>query len=234
MGQIKAVLFDFMGTCLDWHSTITEALPSKLSYEDRSKFALEWRQAYFDYNAERLKMNQPIEDFDETQRRVLGSYLDRHPDIKQFFTSEITEDLVKAWHRQRAWPDVADAIRKLRHEKGYEVFVHANGSTRLQLDIARSAGLQFDLLISSEILGTYKPGAENYLKAMQLLKLTPEECVTVAAHAYDTRGAKAVGMKTVYIYRWTDDILEDQEVVKKENDAYLTNMTQLDEVIATL
>jgi 2-haloalkanoic acid dehalogenase type II len=234
MGHIKAVLFDFMGTCLDWHSTITEALPPKLSYDNRSKFAVEWRQAYFDYNAERLEKNEPIEDFDETQRRVLGTYLEKHGDIEKLFTPEIREDLVKAWHRQKAWPDVADAIRKLRHERGYEVFVHANGSTRLQLDIARSAGLQFDLLISSEMLGTYKPGTENYLKAMQLLKLKPEECVTVAAHAYDTRGAKAVGMKTVYVYRWSDDILEIQEKVKKENDAYLTDMTTLDEVIATL
>ena len=234
MGHIKAVLFDFMGTCLDWHSTITETLPLQMSHQDRSKFALEWRQAYFDYNAERLRTNQLIEDFDETQRRVLEVYLDKHHDIKQLFTPEVRENLIKAWHRQKAWPDVAGAIRKLRHERGYEIFVHANGSTRLQLDIARSAALQFDLLVSSEMLGTYKPGAENYLKAMQLLKLKPEECVTVAAHAYDTRGAKAVGMKTVYVYRWTDDILEDQEVVKKENDAYLTDMTHLDETVASL
>ena len=57
MSQIKAVLFDFMGTCLDWHTTIRDALPAELSEEIRSKFALEWRQAYFDYNAERLKNN---------------------------------------------------------------------------------------------------------------------------------------------------------------------------------
>jgi 2-haloacid dehalogenase len=190
-----------MGTCLDWHSTIVEALPFELSEQDRSNFALQWRQAYFDYNAERLRNGQPVEDFDETQHRVLESYLDRRSDIKHLFTTGVKEGLIQAWHHQKAWPDVVDALRKLKHERGLEVFVHANGSTRLQLDIIKSSGLQFNMLLSSELLGTYKPGAESYYKAMNLLKLRPEECVTVAAHAYDTRGAKAVGMKTVYVYR---------------------------------
>lgn len=267
-----------MGTCLDWHSTIVQALPSELSEQERSRFALQWRQSYFDYNAERLRNGQPVEDFDETQRRVLESYLDQHLDIKHLFTTQTKENLVHAWHNQRAWPDVAEALRKLKHERGLEVLVHANGSTRrtystgeqdnsnhviatrclaltsftlfytitqfclrhvltlssVQLDLTRSAGLQFDMLLSSELLGTYKPGAESYHKATSLLKLRPEECVTVAAHAYDTRGAKAVGMKTVYIYRWTDDILEDHELVKHENDAYLLDMMELDETIAAL
>jgi len=57
---IKAVLFDFMGTCLDWHSTIIQNLPASLSEEDNSTFALEWRQAYFDHNATRLRNGQPV------------------------------------------------------------------------------------------------------------------------------------------------------------------------------
>lgn len=186
MSTIRAVLFDFMGTCLDWHSTIVNALPSDLPDKQKSDFALEWRQAYFDYNAERLRDGNPVQDFNETQSRVLDIYLGRQPDIQHLFPSTVKEDLVRAWHYQRAWPDVAGAVHKLK-ERGREVFVHANGSTRLQLDITRSAGLQFDMLLSSEILGFYKPGAANYLKAMELLKLKPEECVTVAAHAYDTR-----------------------------------------------
>ena len=55
-----------------------------------------------------------------------------------------------------------------------------------------------------------------------------------AAHAYDLRGAKEVGMKTVYVYRWSDDVEEDQEVVKGENDVYREGMEGLDEVIGRL
>ena len=90
------------------------------------------------------------------------------------------------------------------------------------------------MLLSSELLGCYKPAPENYRKALNLLKLRPEECVTVAAHTSDLRGAKAVGMKTVYVRRWTDDINEDQEEIRRENDAYLESMQDLDEAISKL
>jgi 2-haloalkanoic acid dehalogenase type II len=232
-GPIKAVLFDFMGTCLDWHSSITAVLPSTLHQDARSNFALEWRQAYFDANVLRQNAGKPPEDIDITHRRVLNEVLEKHPDIKSLFTDEVKDRLVKVWHAQKAWPEVNDAIQELK-ERGWEVFVHANGTTRLQLDIVRSSGLNFDMLFSSELLGCYKPAPENYLKVLDLLKLRPEQCVTVAAHAYDLRGAKAVGMKTVYVYRWTDDVLEDQEIIKGENDAYLNDMKELADTIAKL
>ncbi|KAJ7926710.1 hypothetical protein B0H13DRAFT_2313209 [Mycena leptocephala] len=53
------------------------------------------------------------------------------------------------------------------------------------------------MLFSSQMLGYYKPAPENYHKALGLLKLTPDECVTVAAHTSDLKGVKNVGMKTV-------------------------------------
>ena len=56
----------------------------------------------------------------------------------------------------------------------------------------------------------------------------------VAAHASDLYGAKAVGMKTIYIYRWTDDINEDQEQIKKDVDVYLDGMAGLPEALEKL
>lgn len=41
-------------------------------------------------------------------------------------------------------------------------------------------------------------------------------------------------MKTVYVYRWTDDINEDQAAVRQENDAYLEGMDGLAETVARL
>ncbi|KAK4935642.1 hypothetical protein LTR10_023329 [Elasticomyces elasticus] len=232
----KAVWFDFMGTCLDWHSSIVTALPSALSDSHKSTFALELRQAYFDANTKRLAEGGPVEDFDDTQRRVLDSFLNQseNVDTKHLFSAKVKDRLVGAWHHQQAWPDVAEALRKLKVDRKLEVYVHANGSTRLQLDLVKSAGLHYDMLFSSELLGVYKPAPESYEAVMKLLKLKSDECVMVAAHASDLKGAKAVGMKTIYVYRWTDDIREDQEVVRRENDAYLSDMHSLDSAIASL
>lgn len=119
-------------------------------------------------------------------------------------------------------------------ERGYELFVHANGTTRLQLDLCRSSGLHFDMLFSSELLGVYKPAPESFQKALDLLKLRPDECVMVAAHAWDTRGGKEVGMKTVYVKRWTDDTKEDWERAKTEFDIYLEGMEGLADAVDEL
>ena len=230
---IKAVLFDFMGTCLDWRSSIAEALPSGLSLEVRSDFAIEWRHTYFKANNARLKAGKSPEDIDITHRRVLGELLEEKPDVRAHFTEDAKEQAVRAWHAQKAWPEVKDAVQKLK-DRGWEVFVHANGTTRLQLDLIRSSGLEFDMLFSSQLLGYYKPAQENYHRVLELIKRRPEECVTVAAHFEDVGGAKAVGMKTVYIHRWTDDVNVDQEKARKEFDAYLQDMKGLDGVLADL
>jgi beta-phosphoglucomutase-like phosphatase (HAD superfamily) len=90
--------------------------------------------------------------------------------------------------------------------------VLANGTTRLQLDIIQSSGLPFHALFSSQLLGLTKvvpyvlfvsvnshdyhpplqPDPSAYIRTMDLLQLRPEDCIMVAAHAYDLRAAKNV------------------------------------------
>ena len=230
---IRVVFFDFMGTCLDWHSGTTRVLPQSISESERSKLALEWRHDYFDSNATRLAANKPPENIDITLRKTLDALLEKHPGHKYLFDDRIKHQCVVAWHSMPAWPEVSSAIEQLE-AAGYEVFVFANGTTRLQLDLCRSSGLKFNMLFSSELLGIYKAAPESYRKTLELVNVKPEESVMVAAHAYDVRGAKEAGMKTVYIHRWTDDINEDMEVVKGENDYFLEDMTSLAEVIGRL
>jgi 2-haloalkanoic acid dehalogenase type II len=232
--QPKAVLFDYMGTCLDWHSGLVAIFPSGISAARKSEIALQWRQQYFVEVRARFDSRLPVEEVLETFRRALDITLQRYPEERSLFTADLKHKLVQQWHSMKAWPDVPDALEKLREEVNCELFVHANGSTRLQLDLTRSAGLRWDMLFSSQLLGYYKPAPEAYLKALELIKLRPEDCILVAAHAYDLRGAKAVGMKTIYIERWTDDIDEDRAVVKGENDAYLSDMSRLSETISRL
>ncbi|KAH8594070.1 putative hydrolase [Bisporella sp. PMI_857] len=231
--KIKAVLFDFMGTCLDWHSGATTALPHSISEETRSTLALEWRHDYFDFNAARIAANKPPEDIDITLSKTLDALLEKHPQHRPVFDARIKRECVAAWHSMPAWAEVAAAIESLK-SAGYEIFVFANGTTRLQLDLCRSSGLAFNMLFSSQSLGVYKPAPESYRKVLELVGVLPEEAVQVAAHAYDTRGAKKAGMRTVYVHRWTDDIYEDIEVVRGENDEFLEDMRGLVEAIARL
>lgn len=231
--KIRAVFFDFMGTCLDWHNGTIKVLPQSIAESERSRLALEWRHDYFDANAARLAANEPPEDIDVTLRKTLDALLKKHPEYEHFFDDRTKHQCVVAWHSMPAWSEVPSAIEQLK-AAGYEVFVFANGTTRLQLDLCKSSGLRFNMLFSSELLGVYKPAPKSYRKTLELVNVKPEESVMVAAHAYDVRGGKEAGMKTVYIHRWTDDIKEDMEVVKGENDFFLEDMTSLAEVIGWL
>jgi len=60
--------------------------------------------------------------------------------------------------------------------------------------MTKSSGLDFDRLLSSELLGLAKPDPSMYLKAMELLECKPEECVMVAAHHDDL-----ITVKEVYV-----------------------------------
>ncbi|MCJ1381002.1 hypothetical protein MMC17_004111 [Xylographa soralifera] len=231
--KIKAVFFDFMGTCLDWHSGAIKVLPQSIAESERSKLALEWRHDYFDVNTARLAANEPPENIDLTLLKTLNALLEKHLEYKHLFDDRTKHQCVVAWHSMPAWPEVPQAIEKLK-ASGYEVFVFANGTTRLQLDLCKSSGLRFNMLFSSELLGVYKPAPKSYSKTLELVNVKPEESVMVAAHTSDVRGGREAGMKTVYIHRWTDDINEDMEVIKKENDFFLEDMTSLAEVIGRL
>ena len=217
---IKAVFFDFMGTCLDWHSNIVKALPDRIPHASRVELSLAWRQAFFEDIHYRFDKGLPAEDIDNTHARLLVRLL---ADDSRFSAIELTEHeqaaLVQAWHYMSAWPDVPEALQRLKSR--YEVCVLANGTTRLQLDLARSSGLDFDLLLSSQLLGFAKPEPKIYVKALDLLRVKPEQVVMVAAHAYDLRAAKAVGMRTVYIRRTTEELQESMDRVRVEVDSFV-------------
>ncbi|KAK5948660.1 hypothetical protein OHC33_010263 [Knufia fluminis] len=220
---IRAVFFDFMGTCLDWHASVVVALPATVADNQRSMFALRWRQNSFSRISARHSTGGAPENTDTTfyesclttiAEREFGSLVEAispliHPDSA----------LIGAWHHMPAWPDVSPALQALCNA-GLELFVLANGTTRLQLDLVRAAGLQgkYDMLFSSQLLGVYKPSPEAYLKAPDLVGCKAEEAVMVACHAYDLRAAREVGMRTVYVRRWTDDVNEDMGTVKSENE----------------
>lgn len=229
---VKAVFFDFMGTCLDWHSSIVDAFPDRIPYASRTALALAWRRAFFEDIHDRFDRGLEPEDIDETHARLLArlvtddqscSPTTRLDDATFSHTVRLSEpeqhDAVRAWHHMAPWPDIPQALCRLRSK--YEVFVLANGTTRLQLDLTRSSGLEFDMLFSSQLLGLTKPDPRFYETALRLVAVKPEEAVMVASHAYDLRAAAKVGLHTVYIQRTTEDQNEEMDRIRHGVDGFV-------------
>ncbi|KAJ7164979.1 haloacid dehalogenase [Mycena filopes] len=232
-GTKGAVVFDLMGTCTDWKSSIVASLVQQPATNvDLPSLAAAWRSVFFQEIHRRFQLGEPAEDIDLTHRRLLDALLDEAGISFETWGEDVRQNLVSSWHHQTAWPDSIPGIELLKQD--YFVVVLANGTTRLQMDIVKSAGLPFHSLFSSQLLNLTKPDPRMYLKAVELLDLSPSDCIMVAsgsspsstaAHAYDLRAAAKIGMKTIYVHRTTEDLDEDMDQIRTEFDAFVDGTT---------
>jgi 2-haloalkanoic acid dehalogenase type II len=136
------------------------------------------------------------------------------------------------------WPDSVEGL-KLMKEK-IIIAALSNGNIRLLVDMARYAKLPWDVVLSAELFGSYKPNSQVYLGATQHLSLSPSKCAMVATHVWDLRGASAVGLKTVYVKRPNEGIRDhlDEKVKTKEEggevDIIVEDLIELAKIIADL
>ena len=105
----------------------------------------------------------------------------------------------RVWHRLRPWPDSVAGLTRLK--KKYTIAPLSNGNVALLTDMAKHAGLPWDLVLSAELARHYKPDREAYLTAVDLLELRPEEVMMCAAHTGDLKSARSFGMRTGFIHR---------------------------------
>ena len=73
-----------------------------------------------------------------------------------------------------------EGIRQIRRH--FIVGPLSNGNTALLVDMAKAAGLPWDVILGSDISRAYKPSPDAYQKPAALLGLDPGEVMLVAAH----------------------------------------------------
>ena len=102
----KALIFDLMGTCCDWYSSILPALQAapaipSLPTSELGQLAVDWRAGFFREVDTRRKAGQPLEDIDVTHRRVLNWLLLERGITPAQWNDEVRNELVRAWHVQK-------------------------------------------------------------------------------------------------------------------------------------
>ena len=111
----------------------------------------------------------------------------------------VLDDFNRMWHRLDPWPDVVAGLTRLKAK--YILVTLSNGNVSLMVDMARRAGLPWDMILGAEIAGTYKPQPAVYRNAADVLDLAPSEILMVAAHNGDLVAAGGVGLRTAFVYR---------------------------------
>ena len=74
-------------------------------------------------------------------------------------------------------------------------------TTSLVIDVSRKNAVDWDAIISCEMIGTYKTRPAAYLTAAKWLQLEPAEIMMVACHNFDLNAALGCGYKTAFVRR---------------------------------
>lgn len=198
---VKALVFDTFGTVVDWRSSIiaegTVWGKSKGINIDWGRFADRWRAGYAPSMDKVRKGEMPWTKLDVLHRMLLEDLL------KEFGITGLTEEEEdhwnRVWHRLKPWPDSVAGLTRLK--KNFTIAPLSNGNVSLLADMAKNAGIPWDLILSAELARHYKPDRESYLTAVELLSLKPEEVMMTAAHRNDLEAARSVGLRTGFIHR---------------------------------
>jgi 2-haloacid dehalogenase len=202
---IKALAFDVFGTVVDWRTSIARegrelGAAKGISDIDWEQFADDWRALYQPSMARVRDGERPWTILDELHRESLAQLLERY-EIDTLSEAE-SEHLNRAWHRLDPWPDVVAGLTRLKER--YILATLSNGNIALMVNMAKRAGLPWDVILGAEVARAYKPQPEAYLATARALGLAPEECLMVAAHNGDLVAAAACGFQTAFVARPTE------------------------------
>ena len=198
---VKAIVFDTFGTVVDWRGSVIaegEAWGKTKGIKvDWARFADRWREGYAPSMNKVRKGELPWTKLDALHRMVLEEIL------KEFNISGLTEaekdHWNRVWHRLKPWPDSVPGLARLK--KKYTIAPLSNGNVSLLTDMAKNAGIPWDLILSAELSHHYKPDPESYLTCAELLSIKPNELMLGAAHSGDLNAARKAGLRTGFIYR---------------------------------
>ena len=103
LAGIKVVLFDLMGTCVDWKSSIVAALHDcphapGIHPNDYEVLATDWRAGFFKRILALSGQQSP--DIDEIHRDVLNALLADRGVSEDDWDADVRARLVAAWHHQ--------------------------------------------------------------------------------------------------------------------------------------
>ncbi|MGY6653469.1 haloacid dehalogenase type II [Amycolatopsis sp. TRM77291] len=184
--EIDALVFDILGTLVDEPAGIRDAVRRAAPDADADELAGQW-----------------LGHVETEQRRIVAGERPYAPsDVLDREAAQLTTntDVVP---KLEPWPDVVEGLARLAER--YPIIGLSNAGRSSLLRINAHAGLRWHQALSAEEARTYKPDPAVYELAVKTSGAPPERLLMVAAHAWDLRGARSVGLRTAYVARRVGD-----------------------------
>ncbi|MGW0666018.1 haloacid dehalogenase type II [Streptomyces sp. NPDC002746] len=206
--EIDAIVFDVLGTLVDEPAGIRAGirrLDPSLDDAGTERLLSLW-QRHIDREQRRVldgsRPYLPSDALDLEAARLVA-------DAAGLDDPAAVEALALSGGRLSPWPDSVAALARLAQR--YPLIGLSNASRTALLGLNAHAGLRWHQALSAEEARTYKPDPEVYRLAVTVSGRAPERLLMVAAHAWDLRGAQALGLRTAYVARPVGDPPADSD-----------------------
>jgi 2-haloacid dehalogenase len=199
-----AIVFDTFGTVVDWRGSLIADLSAYGTKRgisgDWPALVDAWRAAYHPSMDRVRKGEVPWTRLDDLHRASLDRL------VTEFEIAGLTEDdrrhINRGWHRLNPWPDSVPGLTRLKRR--FIIGPLSNGNVALLTNMAKHAGLPWDMVFGSDLFGHYKPDPKTYLGVAKLLDLEPGQVMMAAAHNGDLAAARKCGLMTAFFPRPTE------------------------------
>jgi 2-haloacid dehalogenase len=174
--KYKAVLFDLLTGLLDSWTVWNRVARSEAA-------GRRWRAAYLELTYG-TGAYRPYESLVAEAAASTG------------LTNAVALALHKEWQSIKPWDEAPGVLRKLA--ENHKLGIVTNCSERLGRAAAAKLGVPFEVIVTSERAGFYKPRPEPYRLALRELDLDPKEVLFVAGSGFDLIGTSKLGLDTYW------------------------------------
>ena len=194
---VRACVFDAYGTLFDVHGPLLK-LAAEIGPEAENISKL-WRQKQLEYTWLRSLMGVHTDFW-----HVTGDALDYALEFHGVNEPGLKDEIMALYLKLDAYPEVKEALQAVK-SRGQRTAILSNGSPSMLESAVRHAGLDrlFDLVLSVEDVGIYKPSRRVYRHAMQKLVLHDASSICfVSANTWDAQAAAQFGFQVVRVDRF--------------------------------
>jgi 2-haloacid dehalogenase len=188
--------FDCYGTLIDWNAGIRTVLEQLWDVEQ----------------APRL-----LERYHELEPKVQAEQYRSYAEVLTLTLERLAQDaglgvpegesgiLVQSLPGWPPFPEVPDALEELRR-RGWELAALSNTDRDLIAASERRLGVSFDIVVTAEDVGSYKPAHAHWERFFDVTTADREHHVHVAqSHFHDIVPATELGLRTVWINRLDEE-----------------------------
>ncbi|GJC79569.1 (S)-2-haloacid dehalogenase H-109 [Colletotrichum liriopes] len=202
--DFRVLTFDVYGTLIDWESGMLAALQPLLEENKRTDFS---RKHLLDVYHE-LEVKQQTKTPDLRYSELLTTI---HPQIAEKLglpapTPEASKAFGDSVGRWPAFPDTVDALRRLGKYYKLVVLSNVDRDSFAVTNPGPLEGVPFDLVITAQDVGSYKPDQRNFDYMLRKVKETfgvekDQVLQTAQSQFHDHHPAKEAGIKSSWIVR---------------------------------